>query len=62
MVTQRKSTFEVQGIAIRVCSIDRNDYISLTDIARYKGTLRTDTIIHNWLRNRNTIEFLGLWE
>ena len=39
-----------------------NDYISLTDIARYKDAERTDYIIQNWLRNRNTIEFLGIWE
>ena len=40
---------------------DEEDYISLTDIARYKDP-RTDDIIRNWLRNRNTIEFLGIWE
>lgn len=38
------------------------DYISLTDIARYKEPDRTDHVIQNWLRNRNTIEFLGVWE
>ena len=38
------------------------DYISLTDLARYKDEIRTDYIISNWLRNRNTIEFLGIWE
>ena len=38
------------------------DYISLTDIARYKDEQRTDYLISNWLRNRNTIEFLGIWE
>ncbi|MBW7865968.1 MAG: KilA-N domain-containing protein [Candidatus Hydrogenedentes bacterium] len=38
------------------------DYISLTDIARHKDADRTDYIISNWLRNRNTIEFLGIWE
>ena len=32
------------------------------DIARYKGSERTDYIIQNWLRNRNTIELLGIWE
>lgn len=37
------------------------DYICITDIAKYKDT-RTDDIIKNWLRNRNTIEFLGIWE
>jgi hypothetical protein len=38
------------------------DYISLTDIARYKEPDRTDHAIQNWLRNRNTIEYLGIWE
>ncbi len=38
------------------------DYICLTDIARYKDAQRTDYLILNWLRNRNTIEFLGIWE
>ena len=38
------------------------EYICITDIARYKNPDRTGTIIGNWLRNRNTIEFLGIWE
>jgi hypothetical protein len=38
------------------------DFICLTDIARYKDADRTDDLIRNWLRNRNTVEFLGLWE
>jgi len=38
------------------------DYICLTDIARYKNIDRTDDLIRNWLRNRNTVEFLGIWE
>lgn len=38
------------------------DYICLTDMARYKDPDRTDYIIQNWLRNRTTIEFLGIWE
>jgi len=41
---------------------DEEDYICLTDIARYKNSDRTDDLIRNWLRNRNTIEFLGIWE
>jgi len=40
----------------------KEDYISLTDIARYKDSYETDDLIRNWLRNRNTIEFLGVWE
>ena len=38
------------------------DYICITDIARYKNAENTDDLIRNWLRNRNTIEFLGIWE
>ena len=43
-------------------SIIKDDYISLTDIAKYKDSQEANEIIRNWLRNRNTIEFLGLWE
>lgn len=39
-----------------------DDFICLTDIAKYKDPERSDYIIQNWLRNRNTIEFLGIWE
>ena len=58
----KKSVIEVQGAAITILSGQREDYISLTDIARYKDSERTDYIIQNWMRNRNTIEFLGVWE
>ena len=47
---------------ITVQSRNKVDYISLTDIARYKSADRTDNLIRNWIRNRNTIEFLGIWE
>jgi KilA-N domain len=53
---------EVKGTSITVVSGDVDDYISLTDIARYKDSDHTDDIIRNWLRNRNTLEFLGIWE
>ena len=43
-------------------AIVQDDYISLTDIAKYKDSNEANEIIRNWLRNRNTIEFLGLWE
>lgn len=62
MSKSKKSTIEVQGAAITILSQTSEDYISLTDIARYKDSERTDYIILNWLRNRNTIEFLGVWE
>jgi len=57
-----KATMEVKGTVITVLAQKENDYISLTDIARYKNAEHTDDLIRNWLRNRNTIEFLGVWE
>ncbi len=53
---------EVKGTEITFFSLDEKDYICLTDMARYKDPERTDYIISNWMRNRNTIEFLGIWE
>ncbi len=41
---------------------DKEDYICITDMAKFKDAERTDYIIQNWLRNRTTIEFLGIWE
>jgi hypothetical protein len=57
-----KSTIEVQGIAVGVVAERQDDFICLTDIARYKNADATDDLIRNWLRNRNTVEFLGVWE
>jgi phage regulator Rha-like protein len=53
---------EVKGKSISLFETEKKDYISLTDIAKYKDSKHTDTIIQNWLRNRNTIELLGFWE
>jgi len=57
-----KTTIEVKGSSVTVLSRRDEDLISLTDIARYKNAEHTDDLIRNWLRNRNTIEFLGVWE
>ena len=62
MSKAKSATIEVQGTAITILSGQRDDYISLTDIARYRDSERTDYLIQNWMRNRNTIEFLGVWE
>ncbi len=53
---------KVLSTEITIKTLQEEDYISLTDIARHKDAKRTDYIISNWLRNRNTIEFLGIWE
>lgn len=62
MSQTRKTTVHVKGTEITVLLHQEQDYISLTDIARHKDPQRTDYLISNWLRNRNTIEFLGIWE
>ncbi len=52
---------KVQHTLVTVISHNENDYISLTDIAKYKSDDPTATV-SNWMRNRNTIEYLGIWE
>lgn len=57
-----KETIHAKGVDINIYTVDfENEFISLTDIARYKSDEPND-VIRNWLRNRDTIEFLGLWE
>ena len=51
----------VQDTNVTVISVNENDYISLTDIAKHKSEDPT-AVIGNWMRNRNTIEYLGIWE
>ena len=51
----------VKNIDVTIIQINDDDYISLTDIAKHKNS-DANTVIANWLRNRNTIEFLGIWE
>lgn len=58
----KKTSFTVKGTEITFTQQNQQDYISLTDLARHKDNERTDYIIQNWLRNRNTIELLGFWE
>lgn len=51
----------VKDTNVTIISVKENDYICLTDIARYKSD-DPNAVIGNWLRNRNTIEYLGIWE
>ena len=55
-------TLIVKKQAINITLVDNEEYISLTDIARYKNRENPKGVIQNWIRNRNTIEFLGIWE
>ncbi len=62
MKNPTKSSIEVRGTLVNIVSRNDQDYICLTDIARFKDPERTDYLISNWMRNRNTVEFLGIWE
>ena len=62
MAKARNATVNVKGTAVAVMVHREQDYISLTDIARHRNPEHTDDLIRNWLRNRNTLEFLGIWE
>jgi KilA domain-containing protein len=55
----KNKTITVKGTQITVTKQNNDDYISLTDMVKPFGD---ETIMYNWLRNRNTIEFLGIWE
>ena len=60
--TLAKETIHAKGIDIGIYTTDfENEFISLTDIAKYKSDDPTG-VIQNWMRNRDVIEFLGLWE
>ena len=57
-----KDTLHANGIDIGIYTQDfENEFISLTDIARYKSDDPT-AVIQNWMRNRDVVEFLGLWK
>lgn len=59
----KKDTIEAKGFSIQIYTEDfKNDYISLTDIAKYRNREDPRFVIQNWMRNRNTLEFVGLWE
>ena len=58
----KKNEIIVKDIAIKTMSKDGIDYISITDIARQKNATDPNGVIANWMRNRNTVEFLGIWE
>ena len=53
---------ETVGYKIELQSQQSGDFISLTDIAKYKTKENPGYVIQNWMRNRNTVRFLGLWE
>lgn len=59
MSKAKTATIEVQGVAIAILSQKDQDFICLTDMAKKFGD---DILIYSWMRNRNTLEFIGVWE
>ena len=55
-------SINVKEQAVSITKVNNDDYISITDIARFKNPKDPKDVVKNWLRNRSTIEYLGLWE
>ena len=58
----RKNEIVVKDAVVKTVKKDGVDYISITDIAKLKNPIDPNGVVANWMRNRNTIEFLGIWE
>ena len=56
------SKLSIQGKDVTLVTVNKKDYISITDIAKYRSSETPADIVKNWLRSRSTIELLGLWE
>ncbi|MCP4460880.1 MAG: KilA-N domain-containing protein [Cytophagales bacterium] len=59
---KKSKNINVQGLQVGFMQSEQKDYICITDIAKYKNPDAPADIIKNWLRSKNTIELLGLWE
>jgi len=62
MTKIKSDTLTVQGTDIAILYRDKDDYISLTDMARYKNAEATGLVISHWMSTRYTVEFMGIWE
>jgi len=58
----KNKTITVENFEIVLYSQNDQDYISLTDMAKFRDVERTNYVIQNWMRTRSAIEFCGLWE
>ena len=58
----KKAVLEVKDITIRTLLQNGIDYICITDIARQKNPIEPKDVVKNWMRLKNTLEYLGLWE
>ncbi len=58
----KKSIITVKDVNIRTMNVNGIDYICITDIARQKNETEPKDVVKNWMRQKNTLEYLGLWE
>ena len=58
----RNNTIRVLNTEVKIKAIEQDDFICITDIAKSRNPEHPDDLIRNWLRNRNTLELLGVWE
>ena len=57
-----KKDLKVKDVTIKTMVVNGIDYICITDIAKQKNEIDSNGVVANWMRNRNTIDYLGLWE
>ena len=61
-MSKKSTIIEVKGLEVVFIQTQQEDFVSITDIAKYKNPDAPRDIIKNWMRSKNTIELLGLWE
>ena len=58
----KKNEIIVRDVSIKTIKINGEDYLCITDIARQKNSAEPKDVVKNWMRQKNTLEYLGLWE
>ena len=58
----KKNEIIVKDVSIRTMKVNESDYICITDIAKQKNAEEPKDVVKNWMRQKNTLEYLGLWE
>ena len=56
------TNINVKDVSVRTMKVNGTDYISITDIAKQKNPIEPKDVVKNWMRLKNTLEYLGLWE
>lgn len=59
---ENKEKLLVKGLSVSYKRINGEDYICLTDMAKYNNAIEPRFIVYNWMRNKETLKFLSLWE